>query len=140
MERDFLVVTNEGLAYTGMILRGLCSHIPHQQPVRRMSIAEAAVSLDPVAYAKLTDSFFETRLLENEEAALESACESYKKHFMDRKLMRNIIMWEVPTHLEDPGVKDLPPPKTFVKKVLELSTRQTVSKRFHHKMYLHTIL
>ena len=55
---------------------------------KKMSISEAALSCDTVAYAKLTDMFVETRLLENEIPELHEACEAYTKHFLERKLMR----------------------------------------------------
>ena len=68
---------------------------------KKMSISQAALEVDTVAYCKLTDMFFETRLLENEDAQLAEASASYSKHFLQRNLMRNVMIWEVPTEQEE---------------------------------------
>lgn len=44
----------------------------------RPRISEAGLSLCPVAYLKLTDTFIESRLLDREDPALLQACEEYK--------------------------------------------------------------
>eukprot|EP00439_Symbiodinium_sp_Y106_P049214 s186_g6.t1 len=72
---------------------------------KKMSISEAALSCDTVAYAKLTDMFVETRLLENEIPE------------------RNVMTWEVPTEQEEPGFK-MPDVQSFVEETLKLSSRQ----------------
>lgn len=107
---------------------------------KKMSISEAALSCDTVAYAKLTDVFVETRLLENEIPELHEACEAYTKHFLERKLMRNVMTWEVPTEQEEPGF-NMPDVQSFVEETLKLSSVQVprcelicVESKLHYGM------
>lgn len=55
---------------------------------KKIKMSEAAVNLDPVAYPFITDTFIESKLLNNE-------YKSYEKYFIKRKLMRMIASWDV---------------------------------------------
>ncbi|CAE7617093.1 samhd1 [Symbiodinium natans] len=107
---------------------------------KKMSISEAALSGDTVAYSKLTDMFIESRLLENEDPELQEACAAYDKHFLQRNLMRNVLIWEVPSEQEEPGFS-MPQVDKFVEETLRLSTRQVpkselrcVESKLHYGM------
>jgi len=63
---------------------------------RELSMSEAAVLLDPVAYPKLTDTFVEARLLVHEDPALDAAVNEYEKRILLRKLMRCVGEWDLP--------------------------------------------
>ncbi|OLP96456.1 Deoxynucleoside triphosphate triphosphohydrolase SAMHD1 [Symbiodinium microadriaticum] len=85
---------------------------------RRMSIAEAALEVDLVAYPKLTDMLVETRLLEAEEEGLKEACQLYQKTFIQRKLMRNVLIWWLPPAEE--VAQRLPTTQQFLREMWEL--------------------
>eukprot|EP00439_Symbiodinium_sp_Y106_P063690 s1634_g9.t3 len=85
---------------------------------RQMTIAEAALEVDLVAYPKLTDMLVETRLLEAEEEGLKEACQLYQKTFIQRKLMRNVLIWWLPPAEE--VVQRLPTAQQFLREMWEL--------------------
>lgn len=63
---------------------------------RKLSMSEAAVLLDPVAYPKLTDTFAEARLMDHEDPALKTASDEFEKRILLRQLMRLVGEWELP--------------------------------------------
>ncbi|CAK9004296.1 Deoxynucleoside triphosphate triphosphohydrolase SAMHD1 (dNTPase) [Durusdinium trenchii] len=87
---------------------------------QKMTISEAGLSLCPVAYLKLTDTFIESRLLDREDPALLQACEEYKARFLDRKLMRLALSWNLPNMREVNGLSrfQIPKEETFIEEVL----------------------
>eukprot|EP00913_Durusdinium_trenchii_P013293 g12477.t1 len=74
---------------------------------QKMTISEAGLSLCPVAYLKLTDTFIESRLLDREDPALLQACEEYKARFLDRKLMRLALSWNLPNMREETFIEEV---------------------------------
>lgn len=63
-----------------------------------MRMSEAAVRGDPVAYAKLTDTFVTARLMDEDDPAMAAAVEMYEQAIVQRKIMRLVAHWEVPRH------------------------------------------
>ncbi|CAK9095980.1 Deoxynucleoside triphosphate triphosphohydrolase SAMHD1 [Durusdinium trenchii] len=85
----------------------------------RMTISEAALQLDPVAYPKLTDSFVESRLMDQEDPNLQRASEEYKARFLERKLMRMPMSWSLPNSDENDNFH-LPTDEVFFREVLRV--------------------
>jgi len=78
---------------------------------KKMSMSEAAANFDPVAYAKLTDSFVETRLVDGEDLALQTAAAEYDKRIVNRELMRLVGDWDLPRREESAFNSVIPLPK-----------------------------
>lgn len=68
---------------------------------KKFTMSEAAIELDPIAYQKLTDSFIETRLAENEIETLRTAAEDYDRRIIRRDLMRLVADWDVERDMSD---------------------------------------
>jgi len=108
---DILKMTDEHVRVTG---RGGA----------KMSMSEAAVTFDPIAYRKLTDTFIEARLLEREDPRLEVAAAEYESRIVRRNLMRLIGDWDLPRLGEEgmPGPRrpfPMPTPEAVAAGVLE---------------------
>lgn len=95
----------------------------------KMTISEAAVKIDPIAYPKLTDIFVESRLMDEEDDRLKDACAEYKARFLERKLMRMPQMWTLPTAEENSQFK-MPEEDSYLDQVLEVyNTEEEKLKR-----------
>jgi len=104
---DILMMMDEHVTVTGM-------------GGKKMRMSEAALSLDPVAYPKLTDTFVEARLFDGEDPLLERAHQEFELRVNHRALMRLVADWDLPRAGESGGsLARLPDPQAVVAGVLE---------------------
>lgn len=99
---------------------------------RKLSMSEAAVELDVTAYAKLTDTFIEAKLLAPEDPALEAAAAEYDRRLIRRVLMRLVGDWDLPRVGEEglpfaAGPLPLPDPEVVIAGVRALYDRHAPS-------------
>eukprot|EP00931_Biecheleriopsis_adriatica_P121391 TRINITY_DN96473_c0_g1_i1.p1 TRINITY_DN96473_c0_g1~~TRINITY_DN96473_c0_g1_i1.p1 ORF type:complete len:639 (-),score=167.86 TRINITY_DN96473_c0_g1_i1:66-1982(-) len=86
---------------------------------KKLRISEAAVTLDPVAYPKLTDTFMESRLMDREDPGLEQAAEEYERRVVKRQLMRLVAEWDLPRESEEGRPFPVPDEEKVVAGTLE---------------------
>mmetsp|Transcript_6809 Transcript_6809/g.16080 ORF Transcript_6809/g.16080 Transcript_6809/m.16080 type:complete len:603 (-) Transcript_6809:128-1936(-) len=84
---------------------------------QKLTMSQAALDVDLVAYPKLTDMAVESRLLEAEEDFLQEACKEYQLRFLQRKIMRNVIIWTLSNEEENPRFQ-LPEEDDYLARVL----------------------
>ncbi|CAE8588630.1 unnamed protein product [Polarella glacialis] len=105
---DVLLQLDKHIVLTG--IKG-----PDGRPVK-LSMSEAAVKLDPVAYPKITDVMVEAVLssgLDSEDDGLRQAAAEYEHHILKRNLMRLVSNWDLPRPGEvgiDPAAGPMPKP------------------------------
>lgn len=112
---DILKMMNEHVRVTG-------------KDGKKMSMSQAAIDLDPIAYPKLTDTFVEARLFDGEDPALDNAHNEFQQRINQRNLMRLVADWDLPRLGEDGGsLKQLPEPEAVIAGVMEQYDRSCSS-------------
>eukprot|EP00927_Polykrikos_kofoidii_P013424 TRINITY_DN15854_c0_g1_i1.p1 TRINITY_DN15854_c0_g1~~TRINITY_DN15854_c0_g1_i1.p1 ORF type:complete len:684 (+),score=108.50 TRINITY_DN15854_c0_g1_i1:78-2054(+) len=89
---------------------------------KMVSMSQAAVEMDVVAYVKMTDTFIEAKLLAPEDPSLDAAAAEYDRRITRREMMRLVGDWDLPRVGEEgvpfaAGPLPLPEPETVISEV-----------------------
>lgn len=108
----------------------------------RISMSQAALEVDRVAYLKLTDTFIEAKLLEGECDELASASAEYHKRFVLRDLMRLVGAWDLPRAGEvglplEGGPVPLPTADVIINEVHDLYCSD--AQKLHPQKAVHSV-